>query len=237
MKLHRFIGNFSLINGNIRVTDLEVVNQMRNVLRLRAGDELILVAEGEGEARGRIVRYDDTYAEIETIERIAITPEALRNVTLYCAILKRENFEFVVQKATEAGVTRIVPVLTAHTVKLNLNETRLAKIAKEAAEQSGRITIPNIAPMRSFDDALAEVREHAGATILFDGSGAPFSIAQVMNNTSMSIFIGPEGGWSDEELQHAKEASATIMSLGTLTLRAETAAIISTYLLCQLKQE
>ncbi len=237
MRLHRFIGDYDITKKLIRVEDADFLNQTVNVLRMAVGDELIIVERGVGEARGRITAINDEFVDVEVLERFPAAKESIRAITLYCSILKRENFEFVVQKATESGVTRIVPILAARTVKLNINEDRLKKIASEAAEQSGRVTVPEIAPMVTLAASLKDVKAHYDAVVLFDGSGTQMHVSKFAIGARIAIYIGPEGGWEESEVADAAEAGVEVLNLGPLTLRAETAAIIGTYLLCQQKSD
>lgn len=237
MRLHRFIGNYDIAKKTLRIDDAECMNQIVNVLRLRVKDELILVERGVGEARCRIAVINDEFVEVETLERMPARKESIRAITLYCSILKRENFEFVVQKATESGVTRIVPILAARTVKLSMNEDRLKKIASEAAEQSGRITVPEIAPMITLAASLKDVKAHNDTVVLFDGTGTQMHVSNFKLGARVAMYIGPEGGWEESEVSAAAEAGVEVLNLGPLTLRAETAAIIGTYLLCQQKND
>ncbi len=237
MRLHRFIGEYDISKKTIRIEDAEFMNQTVNVLRLRINDELILVERGVGEARCKINAINDEFVEIEVLDRSPARKESIREITLYCSILKRENFEFAVQKATESGVTRIVPILAARTVKLNINEERLKKIASEAAEQSGRITVPEIAPMMTLAASLKNVKAHNDTVVLFDGTGAQMHVSNFKIGSRIAIYVGPEGGWEESEVSTAAEAGVEVLNLGPLTLRAETAAIIGTYLLCQQKND
>lgn len=228
MKIHRFIDpSFNLDNKQLTITDREIINQWKNVLRLAVGDNLIL-GDGNGyEAPGEIAKLAGDIAEVDLGDKILNHNEPERQVTLYCAILKKENFELVAQKAVEVGVTKIVPITTERTVKQNLRQDRLEKIAKEAAEQSGRGIIPEIAPITDFKTAVAEAVD-LGPTFIFD-----LNTTEKFNGTSLPItnlFIGPEGGFTEKEIALAKEAGATIASLGPLTLRGETAAIVASYL-------
>lgn len=227
MKIHRFVGQFNLDQTNLTITDSEVINQWKNVLRLAAGEKLIL-ADGQGyEAEATIIKLAKNLAEVTIGEKTLNQNEPDRQVTLYCAILKKENFELVVQKAIEVGISKIVPVTTDRTVKQNLRFDRLEKIAKEAAEQSGRGIVPTISKIVDFKTAITEAVD-AGPTFLFD-----LATEEKFDNTSMavvSIFIGPEGGFTDSEVALAKEAGAEIASLGPRTLRGETAAIVASYL-------
>jgi 16S rRNA (uracil1498-N3)-methyltransferase len=161
------------------------------------------------------------------IEKVAKDKIGEKKVTLFCAVLKKENFELVVQKATECGVSKIIPIITARTVKTGLNLERLQKIAREASEQSGRSTVPEISEPISFDESLEMTRQN-DLKILFDISG---KFLGKTSKNSPAIWIGPEGGWTPEEIKKATQNNFKIASLGPNTLRAETAAIVATYML------
>lgn len=231
-KVHRFIGNFNIAEPTLMITEHEFVNQIRNVLRLNVGEELILSSGSTEEARAKITSYGNKYVEVSILERMKNTREAKRNVTLYLSVLKRENFELSAQKATEVGVARIVPVISARTVKMNINKERIEKILKEAAEQSGRGVVPGVSLAKTFDEALSDAKK-CDHVIFFDGSGKEFTESTFGKAKNIGIFVGPEGGWTNEEIEKAKEAKFVLHNLGTLTLRAETAATIASYLACQ----
>ncbi len=234
MKLHRFILEFTVSDGWVEIVDAEVVNQMRNVLKLKVGEQVLLclpAQTGDGpimEVVGEIEVMGSGGIKVKVIKEQENENEPARKVVLYCAILKRENFELVVQKATEIGVAEIVPVITRRTVKLNVKQERLEKIIKEAAEQSGRGVVPNILPPQKFEEQVERVKGQ-GAHILFDGSGSQLLTTNYSLPT-IGLWIGPEGGWDDSEIVAAKTAGFTIASLGKLTLRAETAAVVAAYL-------
>ncbi len=235
MRLHRFIGDYDLSQKKLRLTDNETIRQVRNVLRLGVGDFLMLVERGAGEARCSITNLGDAFLEVEVLEHAPAPAEALRSVALYCAALKRDNFEFVAQKATEAGVARIVPVRTERTIKQNLNHVRLEKIVKEAAEQSGRTTVPAVGEVMPFSEAIVDAQAVGRTVIACDASGEPFSALARDIADEAALFVGPEGGWSEEELAAMRGAGCAVMSLGALMLRAETAATVASYLVCQQK--
>ncbi len=226
MKLHRFILPFEVAGSQVTVTDEEAIGQIRNVLRLKTGDQ-VLLCDGQGqEALVQIsdLRKDEIVAEIVKISENNNEPAT--EVTLYCSLLKRENFEWVCQKATEIGVSRIVPLLSARTVKLQLNRSRIEKIIKEAAEQSGRGKLPVLEEPLEFPAALEDAKNN-DANFFFDASGAALEKKTVK---SIGVFIGPEGGWEPEEIALATENGFTLASLGPTTLRGETAAVVASYL-------
>jgi 16S rRNA (uracil1498-N3)-methyltransferase len=230
MKIHRFIGSFDLDADRLLIRDVGVVHQIRTVLKLRPGEKIVL-ANGNGrEAIVQIADVGKTGIETAIIER-RLSDEPPRRVILYCAIVKRDNFEYACQKAVECGASVIVPIITGRTVKLGLNTDRLAKIVAEAAEQCGRGKIPAIAPSHSFGAAIKEASVN-GANYFFDGTGKEWSGARASAD-SVGVWIGPEGGWEDSEVAAAREAGFAVVSLGPLTLRAETAATVAVYLVAR----
>ncbi|MCX6712712.1 MAG: RsmE family RNA methyltransferase [Candidatus Vogelbacteria bacterium] len=227
MKIHRFIGNFDLTGREVSSTDRELINQLKNVLRLSPGDRVQL-SSGEGtEADATIDTIKSGKVLFSLIGRTQEGIRPSRIVSLYCSILKRENFELVAQKATECGVSGIVPMICERTIKTGLNFDRLEKIVREASEQCGRGTVPTVSPICDWETALGLAGEARQKKILFDrlGDEIPLDLAG-----PVGIFIGPEGGWTEREIQLARKNDCQIASLGNLTLRGETAAIIASYL-------
>ncbi len=232
MRIHRFIGLFDFSGKVVHITDREIVHQIRSVLKLKAG-ELVILSDGHmKEINGRIKDVGMRSVEVDIIRKHDNENEAGLHVVLYCAVLKKENFDLVVQKATEVGVYEIIPVVSNRTVKLNVNGERLQKIAREAAEQSGRGIVPKIHEPMDFKQALEHARPN-NANYFFE-LGAPLfdkGILRMKDMHRVGLFIGTEGGWDPSEVEAAKLNYFHMASLGPLTFRAETAAIIGSYLI------
>ncbi|MFZ6015494.1 MAG: RsmE family RNA methyltransferase [Patescibacteria group bacterium] len=230
MKLHRFIGKFDLNKKELVIDDKDFAHQVTKVLRMQTGQALIL-CDGYGrEAVGRIDSIDKKSVTIILEDAKEISVETSKKVFLFCAVLKRENFELVVQKATEVGVWEIVPIITERTVKQSLKMDRVRLIAKEAAEQSGRGHVPLVNDPIPLASAMERARDHE-VNYFYDlniESEAPTQ----KNPQRAGVWIGPEGGWSDMEVEQAKRAGFLLQNLGSLTLRAETAAIVASYMAC-----
>ncbi len=227
MTIHRFIGNFSLKAGQYNITDQETIHQIWDVLKLRPG-EIVELCDGQSnQARAEITERNNFGIVVELGEIEKNKNEPTRKIILACAILKKENFELVCQKATEVGASEIVPIITDRTVKLNLRYDRLEKIIKEAAEQSGRGTIPQLHQAEDFSEAVNRSYKNK---FLFDFSGRPVSTNTFSDLEEAALFIGPEGGWTPKELEQASENNFRILNLGPRVLRGETAAIIAAYL-------
>jgi 16S rRNA (uracil1498-N3)-methyltransferase len=232
MRKDRFFIDTKIEKGKLEISEKEIFHQLKDVLRKRAGDRIILFNGTEIEAEAEIQKFlkDKVEVEILKIEKPEREPKIF--VSLFCSVLKKSNFELVVQKATEIGVGEIVPILCKNTVKTGLNLKRLEKIVKEAAEQSKRVTLPKIERILSFEETIGKAKKF-DLKILFDISGRDFpSFKRKIKN--VGIFIGPEGGWDKSEIELAKKENFEILNLGKLNLRSETAAIVSSFLVIYL---
>jgi len=232
MRLHRFFFPFELNQLKIEIRDKDLIKQIRAVLRLNIGDEFILFDGKLNEFRVRIEKIEKEKIKVLVLEKTKNSAELLlrQKVNLYCAILKKDNFEWAVQKAVEVGVENIFPLITKRTIKFSFKKERLEKIIKEAAEQSGRGIIPKISEPLKFSEALKLISENE-FNILFDLRGEAFSSFWGLSPKSyFNVFVGPEGGFEEEEIKLAKELNFKIFSLGPFVLRAESAVLIACYL-------
>jgi 16S rRNA (uracil1498-N3)-methyltransferase len=209
----------------------------RGVLRLQPGDE-VYVFDGAGkEFRCAVRELDRDGAALDVLEEVEpARPESPLNLTLGVALLKGEKFDLVVQKATELGASRIVPVATSRAdVRLrDGNEakrkvTRWQRIALEAAKQCGRARLMEIEEPVEFKALIDWPAEEDELRLMFAERNGT-SLAEVAHNPqagSVKVFalIGPEGGWADEEIELARKRGWQIVTLGGRTLRAETAVI------------
>lgn len=226
----RFFVDADLDNVGVRVQDKALIAQWRKVLRLKKGSVVELVNRDGREGVARIEVLGSDVAELTVVSVRDNEREPARQVTLYCAMLKRENFEWVAQKVVEVGVSRLVPMTTERTVKLGFKRERLEAIMREAAEQSGRGKIPSLADPMTFTEA---VTDSAGINerYFFDAAGE--ALVPTGKPRAIAGFIGPEGGWSEAERICAAQNAIKTVGLGPRILRAETAAVIATYLLCR----
>ena len=230
MRLHRFIRDVDLSVHRLVISDRATTNQLLNVFRLVVGDRFVVCDGKESEAVVEILEVDSMIV-VEIIERHSVKTESAIRVVLYCAVLKRENFEWVVQKATECGVTEVIPVVTERTVKLGVRLDRLQTIAREAAEQCGRGVVPVIHEPTSFKEALSHSFVN-GMNIAFEiGAKTLERDFRRTGVSSVGIFIGPEGGWNDDEMEQLRVAGYHVAGLGPRVLRAETAAIVASFMI------
>lgn len=203
------------------------------VLRLGVGDSVTLF-DGQGdEAEVRIVRVGPRASEGRVLERRHVGRPAGPEITLVQALARGEKLDLVVQKATELGVSRIIPVTTERAVPaLDLmrgasRRARWQKIASEAARQSGRADLPEIEPVTAFALALAAAPRDALKLLFWEGARQSH-LRQAMPAApppSVVVAIGPEGGFTELEATRAREAGFAVVGLGPRILRTETAAL------------
>jgi 16S rRNA (uracil1498-N3)-methyltransferase len=215
----------------------EETRHARDVLRLQSGDE-IFVFDGVGrEFQCSVQTISRTEAAVSVIAQVEpARPESPLDLTLAIALLKGEKFELVIQKATELGVKRIVPLDTDRgDVRLRDGDgaqkrlTRWQRIALEAAKQTGRASVPEISAPLAFNFLMRSTGENQQAVLMFsEREGKPLSEATNSldpRTTAVIAVVGPEGGWADSEIEFAREGDWEVITLGGRTLRAETAGI------------
>lgn len=232
MKIHRFVLKIKMAdldNGGCAISEPDFFHQVYRVLKLKPGEKIIL-SDGAGEeAMVEIVSFENDNVAVRLLDRQKNKNELPVRVILACAILKKDNFEWLVQKAVEVGVKEIVPLLTSRTIKTNLKMERLNKICREAAEQSGRGSLPEVREPVELESVLD--RAGRDEKIICDPGGKEFFGSLKMKpGQTVWVFIGPEGGWTEKELEDGAAAGAKIMNLGAGILRGETAGIIAGYL-------
>ncbi len=232
--MHRFfIKNEAIEKDSITIYG-EDVQHISKVLRLQIGDKIML-CDGEG---------SDYLAAIESMDKhsvstVIIDPPASKGepdveAVLYQGIPKSTKMDLIIQKCTEMGIKRVVPVFTVRTiVKLESEKDerkkveRWTKIAEEAAKQSGRGIIPNIEMPMTFAEALKDAARLNAVIIPYELEGS-LSIKEALRKdkgSSIGFFIGPEGGFETSEIEKAKAAGAVPVTLGSRILRTETAGV------------
>jgi 16S rRNA (uracil1498-N3)-methyltransferase len=191
------------------------------VVRLRVGEEVELFDDSGKTARGIVAALERERAVITAGEPLPSRESSLA-MHLAMAVIQLEKFELVLQKATELGVRSLIPLVTE---RVELRPERYAnkrerweKIVFEAVKQSGRVVVPKIEEPSAFADLV----QRPGTKILFDADAEPDPVERL---SEVTLLIGPEGGWSEEELLAARQHGCLFQRLGPRRLRAETAAI------------
>lgn len=208
-------------------------DHLSRVLRARLGQEFDVIANGVAH-RARISNVSPDRVEFALEEELLAAPAA--NLTLLLSIFKFDRMEWAIEKCTELGVAKIIPLIArrtdAHLASASVKRVeRWRRIALQASEQSRRTTPPEISNPMKLRDAAAD---HAETKIVLSESEDKMSLREVLDardaEGSISLAIGPEGGWTEDELQLLKTEGWRSVSLGPTILRAETAAIAATVL-------
>jgi 16S rRNA (uracil1498-N3)-methyltransferase len=235
MSANRFFVPASSFEGELVRLSREQAHQVHQVLRLGPGDTVVVLDD-------RGAEYEVTLTAVgpkEAIGRVVSTRPAVGEpkvqLTLFQSLLIREKFEWVLQKTTEVGVTQIVPVLTARglvrTKQIEENKLdRWQRILTEAAEQAHRGRIPRLEPVVPFADVFA--RFVGFDRVLVAAPSETVSLREALRgigrpDPAIALLIGPEGGFTEEEVALAREKSAIAVGLGPRILRTETAAIVA----------
>ena len=216
----------------------DAVHYLRTVLRLQAGDEFRAFDTSGTEYRVRLTVAAEAVGG-EIIEALPPRVGAAVELTLYQGLPRGKRLPLIIQKCTELGLSRLVPVQTVRSqVKIAEREAegkaaRWQKIAAEAAEQSLAAAPPVIEPAVTWDEALAHLQARAQPGLLLDETlagepqrGLRQALAELAHPTKLSVFVGPEGGFAPHEAQSARRAGLVPVSLGRRILRTETAAIV-----------
>lgn len=221
-----------LAAGAMVAADERALHYLRNVMRRGAGDALVLFNGCDGEFEAEIASLDKRRAEIK-VTRLRRAQDSVPDVVLCFAPLKKDAIDFLVEKATELGVAAFQPVITRRTVASRPNLERLRANAIEAAEQSERLTTPEVRAPISFD-TLVSSWEPARHIILCAEAGPTLPIADALKALTFdvsppnawAIFCGPEGGFHVSELDRLRTLPfVTPVGLGPRILRADTAAL------------
>lgn len=224
--MHRFYLKKELPSeGVLLMQDVELAHQLRDVLKIRLGESIILF-NGTGfdfELAIKKLGSDHVFGHI--IKKRPNECEPLREVTLWQSLIKKDKLELVLAKCTEIGVSMFRPFVSARSVKKGIQRERLEKILKESTEQCGGDIIPELKSPVAFEEVVKVLSQDA-KNILFDPRGEKWSHPSDAGG-NINIFIGPEGGFTEDELKMFQDAGGVVYSLGARILRSETAAIVA----------
>lgn len=236
----RFFVDFPLQPDQTITLPAPIAHQAGRVLRLRPGARILLL---DGSGWEYSVELIDLAAKGGTgyvVSGRPVETEPRVGITLYAAPLKGDHFSYTLQKATEIGATTFVPIITRRTVVEGAGESKVERwrrIAREAAEQSERGRIPVVAPPLRFAEACQRAVASGPALLPWEGeqrvtvNAAIAPLREAITGTAqLGLFIGPEGGFTEEEIALALGAGIVPVTLGRRILRAETAAAVATTL-------
>jgi len=238
--MNRFFVAKDNFHGDKVVLGKDHAHQIHSVLRLRPADRIIVLDNAGWEYEVSLAKVTHEQVVGEVLQKRAAAGEPQTQITLYQSLLTREKFELVLQKCTEVGVTSFVPIITERSL---VRETaikpekldRWQRIITEAAEQSHRARIPALLPPVGFEKILPDLRDFERCLIACEPAEGRqrVTLQQALRTdkqtapATVAILVGPEGGWTLQEVVAAKESGAIPITLGPRILRTETAAIVA----------
>ena len=239
--MHRFFVGRDQIDTENRTAIItgDDVSHIKNVLRMKAGEEVSLMISGDGdEYRCAIREYADDGVRLDLLFIKQSNAELPCRTVLYQALPKADKMEFIIMKAVELGVSAIVPVATERAIvrleggRAEKRTARWNAIAEAAAKQSKRAVIPEVRPIMTMKEAIADCRGFAAKIIpyeLSDSDGMEKTrkiIRDIKPGMDVAVFIGPEGGFTDNEIKAAESEGIVPVTLGRRILRTETAGLV-----------
>ncbi len=243
---HFFITSDQIMGDELTIVG-DDVNHMKNVLRMRTGEAFTAADENGMFYRCEVDVLDKQQVTARIMWKEEGSSELSSKIYLFQGLPKSDKMELIIQKAVELGAYQIIPVATKRAiVKLDAKKEasklkRWQAIAEGAAKQSGRMIIPQISEVKTFGEALQMAKE-------LDVNVIPYECARGMEGTreifssikpgmSVGIFIGPEGGWEESEVEKAKELNVHPVTLGRRILRTETAGLTTLSILMYMLEE
>lgn len=235
--MHRFFVPSEALRGISQglLLPANVAHQVRDVLHMQSGEHLILLDNSGDELLCMVTMSNRTGVEVEPIERRPGRAEPAVHITLCQGMLKSARFEWILEKGTELGVSTFLPTICRRSIS-GLQEAgpskiqRWQRIIQEATEQCGRSRLPELLPIRQFPQIISTLPDEALALIPWEEE-REYSLRSALQEVrgigppSVVLFIGPEGGFTGEEIQLALSQSVRAVTLGSRILRAETAAL------------
>lgn len=201
---------------------------LADVLRARTGDRVVLCPNDGRDHIYEITAFERDKVTLRYVEDIPNPTEPDLFLCVYVAMLKGDKTELEVQKLTELGARRIVPFTSEYTVKTGEKAERLRRAALEACKQCGRAIVPEVSDAVRFSEVISSLGSYDAAVFAYEGAyGGGLRLTDVIkgNEKKVALVIGPEGGFSENEVRLAENAGYRGVTLGKRILRAETAAI------------
>ena len=249
--MHRFFVSPKAFTSQLVTLKEDQAHQIRRVLRMRLGERAVLLDNRGWEYEAILVAMDERTVRFQTTQRRTATGEPRTQITLYQAVLKGDRFVWALQKGTEVGITRFVPLVCERNVVDDFDAVarkrpRWERVIREAGEQSRRGRLPSLAPAQLFSHALqshtlqhgeeGHAPEETGTeplrlipweeetAIRLRGALADCNFAQ---GARIELFVGPEGGFTEAEVAMARRHAVRPVTLGPRILRAETAGVVA----------
>lgn len=242
--MHKFFTPKELINGDVAKIIGDDVKHIYKVLRISEGEKVVLNNCEGTEYLAEVTNVSKQEVLLEILKKLDLNNESDIKIYLFQGLPKSQKMDLIVQKGTELGITEFIPIIT-HRVDVKLKGEfkkldRLNRIALEAAKQSKRSIVPKVIEPLEFEEVLGKIKDLDLFIVPYENA-ENFGIKTLVNKIrseekarnikSVGIFVGPEGGIEEEEIEKLKEKGAHIVTLGKRILRTETAGFVATALI------
>ncbi len=225
MEIRRFfVSRCDIADGAVTICGDEFLH-MTKVLRYRVGYKAVVCANDGVEHTCTVKEIGRDYARL-TIDCSKVVDKKGVSITLYAGLLKNNKLDFVIQKAVELGVDRIIPFTSANCAETKFSVDRANKIALEAAKQCGSAYLSRVDELISIDEMAAQLKNYDSVLFAYEGERKLKLSDALCEGKHIALIVGPEGGFQPDEAENIINAGASSVTLGRRILRAETASII-----------
>jgi len=235
-----FISSDNFQGDKVLITDKNLIYQIAKVLRLKIGDQIILLDNSGFEYLVSLEKFSPQI-EGHVLEKKKNQNEPGKKIILCQSLLKSDKFEQVLKFCTNLGVVSFVPFISENSIVKEINPHKLdryQKIIEESAEQSGRAILPELSPLITFKELLKLLKKKEGLKLIGWEQEKEKKLTdfweQIEKTKTTHLLIGPEGGFSEEEVALAQQSGCLPFSLGKLILRSEIAGLVSSALIINL---
>ncbi|MFC2582594.1 MAG: 16S rRNA (uracil(1498)-N(3))-methyltransferase [Lachnoanaerobaculum saburreum] len=232
--MYHFFVEEEQVNGENAYISGSDVNHIVNVLRMKIGEELLISVKGDWDYLCKIEEIENDRVNLKLLESMEQRELPIK-LTLLQGIPKSDKLEMIIQKATELGVSNIIPVKTNRVVvkidekKTQAKVNRWNAIAQSAAKQSKRSIIPKVLNPQTLDNALEIVKDYGVKLLPYENADGIKKTKDILNSldskNNIAVFIGPEGGFEEAEVKKSTDSGFEVITLGKRILRTETAGL------------
>lgn len=232
--MYHFFVEEEQVNGENAYISGSDVNHIVNVLRMKIGEELLISVKGDWDYLCKIEEIENDRVNLKLLECMEQRELPIK-LTLLQGIPKSDKLEMIIQKATELGVSEIIPVKTNRVVvkidekKTQAKVNRWNAIAQSAAKQSKRSIIPKVLNPQTLDNALEIVKDYGVKLLPYENADGIKKTKDILNSldskNNIAVFIGPEGGFEEAEVKKSTDSGFEVITLGKRILRTETAGL------------
>ena len=232
--MYHFFVEEEQVNGENAYISGSDVNHIVNVLRMKIGEELLISVKGDWDYLCKIEEIENDRVNLKLLESMEQRELPIK-LTLLQGIPKSDKIEMIIQKATELGVSEIIPVKTNRVVvkidekKTQAKVNRWNAIAESAAKQSKRSIIPKVLKPQTIDNALEIVKDYGVKLLPYENADGIKKTKDILNSldskNNIAVFIGPEGGFEEAEVKKSTDSGFEVITLGKRILRTETAGL------------